>query len=65
MRASRGTNVMVSLKLPHHVEDLSTPLLAIESVRRYVWESRYGSILIEVLGDDVFVNGLRVEPHTQ
>ena len=29
----------------------------------YVWESRYGTILIEVAGEDVFVNGQRVEPH--
>jgi len=39
-------------------------LLASEGVLRYVWESRYGSILIEVSGSDVFVNGQRVEPHT-
>ena len=37
--------------------------LASESVFRYVWESRYGTILIEVLGTDVFVNGQRVKPH--
>lgn len=37
--------------------------LASESVLRYVWESRYGTILIEVDGEDVFVNGQRVEPH--
>jgi len=37
--------------------------LASESVLRYVWESRYGTILIEVLGTDVFVNRQRVEPH--
>ncbi|MBU1361988.1 MAG: hypothetical protein KKC79_12415 [Gammaproteobacteria bacterium] len=28
---------------------------------RYMWESRYGPILIEVIGDDIFVNGQRVE----
>jgi len=37
--------------------------LASEGVLRYVWESRYGSILIVVSGSDVFVNGQRVEPH--
>ncbi len=37
--------------------------LASEGVLRYVWESRFGSILIEVLGEDVFVNGQRVEPY--
>ncbi len=39
--------------------------LASENVLRVVWESRYGSILIEVVGNDVFVNGQRVEPHVQ
>jgi len=34
-----------------------------EGVSRYVWEGRYGSMLIEVLHDDVFINGQRVEPH--
>ena len=37
--------------------------LASEGALRYVWESRYGTILIEVSGTDVFVNGQRVEPH--
>jgi len=45
-------------------DDHQAPLpLASEGVLRYVWESRYGSIWIEVLGTDVFVNGQRVEPH--
>jgi len=39
--------------------------LASEGVLRYVWESRYGSMLIEVVGNDVFVNSQRVEPHAQ
>lgn len=33
-----------------------------EGVRRVVWESRYGPILIEVVGDTVMVNGKPVEP---
>ena len=37
--------------------------LASEGVSRWVWESRYGPILIEVIGDRVFVNGELVEPH--
>lgn len=37
--------------------------LASEGVLRYVWHSRYGDMLIEVRGDDVFVNGQRVERH--
>jgi hypothetical protein len=35
--------------------------LATAGVLRHVWESRYGEILIEVVGDEVFVNGCRVE----
>lgn len=37
--------------------------LASDGVRRDVWDSRYGPIVIEVHGEDVFVNGRRVEPH--
>jgi len=37
--------------------------LASEGVLRYIWESRYGTMLIEVIGDAVFVNGQRIEPH--
>ncbi len=36
--------------------------LATEGVLRYVWESRFGPILIEVIGDEVFVNQERVDP---
>jgi hypothetical protein len=32
--------------------------------RRYLWESRFGLIVIEVLGDQAFVNGQPVEPMT-
>jgi hypothetical protein len=40
-----------------------TPLpLCSEGVMRWVWESRYGAMLIEVIGEQVFVNGQRVEP---
>lgn len=37
--------------------------LASEGVLRCVWHSRYGDMLIEVLGEDVLVNGQRVERH--
>lgn len=37
--------------------------LAAQGVQRYVWESRFGQMLIEVVGDETFVNGQRVEPH--
>ena len=35
-----------------------------DGVRRWTWQSRYGPMLIEVIGDDVFVNGQRVVPHS-
>lgn len=38
--------------------------LASDGVRRWVWHSRYGAMLIEAIGTEVFVNGQRVEPHT-
>ncbi len=43
---------------PHPQQDLP---LASEGVLRYVWESRFGAMLIEVRGEDVFVNNQRVE----
>ncbi len=36
--------------------------LATEGVLRYVWESKFGPILIEVVGGAIFVNGMAVEP---
>jgi len=33
-----------------------------EGVMRYVWDSRFGQMLIEVVQGQVFVNGKRVEP---
>ncbi|HEY9065095.1 MAG TPA: hypothetical protein VIO33_08940 [Burkholderiaceae bacterium] len=35
--------------------------LATEGVQRYVWEGRFGAMLIEVLDGIVYVNGERVE----
>jgi len=58
--------ILIPEVLLRSVEDRQTALsLATDSVLRYVWESRYGAILIEVSGEDVFVNGQRVEPHIQ
>ena len=37
--------------------------LGSDGVRRWVWHGRHGAILIEVIGDETFVNGQRVEPH--
>ena len=36
--------------------------LATEGVLRYVWESKFGPMLIEVIAGEVFVNGIAVEP---
>jgi hypothetical protein len=35
--------------------------LATSGIQRYVWESRFGEILIEVIGDRSYVNGQAVE----
>ena len=37
--------------------------LASDGVQRYVWEGRFGAMLIEVKDCAVFVNGQQVEPH--
>lgn len=36
--------------------------LATSGVQRWVWESRYGEILIEVIDGVAYVNSARVEP---
>ena len=36
--------------------------LATEGVQRYVWESRFGAILVEVRDGETFVNGAWVQP---
>lgn len=46
---------------PHPQQPLP---LASTGVLRYVWDSRFGPILIEVIDDQVFVNGDRVVPAT-
>jgi hypothetical protein len=37
------------------------PLVA-EGVQRFVWDSRFGPILIEIIGAQAFVNGQAVHP---
>lgn len=52
--------------LLRRTDDPQVPLpLASSGVQRWVWESRYGAMLIEVIGNDVFINGQRVQPHAQ
>jgi hypothetical protein len=36
--------------------------LAVEGVERYVWNGRFGPMLIEVVDGIAYVNGQRVEP---
>ena len=45
-------------------DDAQPPLpLASDGVLRWLWHSRFGEILIEVMDDDVFVNGKQVNRH--
>lgn len=37
--------------------------LATPGVQRWLWESRYGPMLIEVIRGQIYVNGQRVQPH--
>lgn len=50
---------------PHELPATLTPLAAETSraTASWVWHSRFGTIVIEVRGKDVFVNGDRVAPH--
>lgn len=43
----------------------STLPLAAEGLLWHVCEGRFGSILIEVIGEEIFVNGRRVEQHME
>lgn len=57
---------MNALLLPEVLRPLrespQSPLpLASEGVLRYVWESRFGAMLIEVVDGAIYVNGQRVE----
>lgn len=46
------------------VDNAQPPLpLASDGVLRWVWHSRFGEMLIEVIGDEVFVNGQPVHRH--
>ena len=46
---------------PHPSDQLDLPLAA-EGVLRYVWESRFGPMLIEVRAGRAYVNGEAVQP---
>ena len=62
------TSTMNAALLPEFLLGIDPPgepqlPLASKGVQRYVWEGRFGAMLIEVKGGVVFVNGQRVEPH--
>jgi hypothetical protein len=67
-RAGRGMVEGMNAPLREEVLTLreATPQaslpLAAEGVQRFVWEHRFGSMLIEVDGDEVRVNGELVQP---
>jgi len=48
------------LQLRENLPQAALPL-ASAGVLRYVWEGRFGSMLIEVVGGVAYVNGARVE----
>lgn len=54
---------MIDVVLGRADDAQQTLPLASDGVQRWLWQSRYGAILIEVIGTDVFVNGQLVEPH--
>lgn len=54
---------MPELRVRNDVECRLAPALVSEGALRHVWDSLYGTIVIEVNGEEVFVNGQRVEPH--
>ena len=58
MNAPQALDVLVRLT---ETPQLDLPLAA-DGVLRYVWESRFGPMLIEVRGGQVLVNGAVVEP---
>jgi hypothetical protein len=49
-----------ALRLREDSQQGALPLLT-EGVQRYVWEGRFGSMLIEVIDGVAYVNGERVE----
>lgn len=57
-----STNPVFREILLRREHDDSELPLETEGVLRYVWESSFGNILIEVIGSEVFVNGKLVKP---
>jgi hypothetical protein len=59
MNAPLMTEVLLGVDSP---QEPQLPF-ASEGVQRYVWEGRFGPMLIEVKDGAVFVNGQHVERH--
>ena len=48
---------------PEDGDDMRGPLPEAAPVVRYEWQGRFGPMVVEVCGDQAFVNGRAVEPH--
>jgi len=55
-----ASNPDVILRRTENMPQEPLPLVS-EGVQRWVWESQFGAMLIEVIGDVPYVNGMRVE----
>lgn len=65
IRAATGAKALFRLDVmlsPDEQVEPSLPL-GIDRVQRWVWHSRFGEVLIEVVGEQMFVNGQPVAPH--
>ena len=45
--------------------DITAATQAAAGVIRYEWEGKFGSMLIEVIGEEIYVNGSRVLRHLE
>jgi len=65
MREPTGADVPFRPNSRLSPDEPAEPSLPIgsEGVQRWVWHSRFGEVLIEVAGKQVFVNGQPVTPH--
>ena len=65
MREPNGAETSIRpdvLLSPDEQVEPSLPLGS-DGVLRWVWHGRFGEVLIEVAGEQVFVNGQPVTPH--
>lgn len=65
MRDSTEAAAVVRLDVMLSPDEQVAPSLPLGSdgVQRWIWHSRFGQVLIEVVGEQVFVNGKAVAPH--